>query len=124
MTTVLIVSKYPLFGQGVEHLLSRDADITVVGLDTDVEQAAQHVNALQPDVVMLDSSDPNRNPAPILVQILRWKQPAIIVGLNLADNVACVCSVEHAMVNKVSDLLDIVRPAVSAMRAEVDDARV
>jgi len=116
MSRILIFSTHPLFGQGVERLLRREAGLVVVGVESDVATALQKVAELKPDIVILDSNDPNCDPAPILAQILHSKSRATIIGLNLSDNIACVCSVEHTMVTDVSDLLDLVRPAVSAVR--------
>jgi DNA-binding NarL/FixJ family response regulator len=124
MSRILIFSTHPLFGQGVERLLRREAGLDVVGVESDVSHALQKVAELKPDIVILDSNDPNCDPAPILAQVLHWKESATIIGLNLSDNVACVCSVDHMLVKDVSDLLDIVRPAASAVRSSVHDGRV
>ena len=113
MKRVFIFSRHPLFGQGVEHLLRGETDLKVVGLETDAAKAVEQVITLEPDVVILDSSDPNCDPAPIFMEVLHLSKRAEIIGLNLSDNVACVCSIEHRLVSDVSDLLDIVRPAAS-----------
>jgi len=124
MSRILIFSTHPLFGQGVERLLRREAGLAVVGVESDVSTALQKVAELKPDIVILDSSDPNCDPAPILTQMLHGKERTTIIGLNLSDNVACVCSIEHRLVSDVSDLLDIVRPAVSALSSPAYQGRV
>jgi DNA-binding NarL/FixJ family response regulator len=124
MTSVLIVSKYPLFGQGVERLLRQELGMTVVGVESDVSAALQTVAELKPDIVILDSNDPNCDPAPILTHVLRGKERVTIIGLNLSDNLACMCGIEHRMVKDVSDLLDIVRPAVSVVGPSVFEGHV
>jgi DNA-binding NarL/FixJ family response regulator len=124
MTNVLIVSRNALFGRGVESLLGQEAGLDVVGVESDVPDTLRKIAELKPDIVVLDSTDPTCDPTPILAHLLRRKERAAIIGLNLSDNVACVCSVDHMLVKDVSDLLDIVRPAASAVRSSVHDGRV
>ncbi len=118
---ILIVSAHPLFGQGVGRLLCQDAGLSVVGIEGDVPTAQERIRELKPDIVILDTNDPQCDPTPILAQVLRAKQDVVLIGLNLSDNVACVCGIVHRMVGDVSDLLAIVRPAVPALQSERDE---
>jgi len=120
---VFIFSRHPLFGQGVERLLLNEPGLAVVALEADANKAVEQITALKPDVIILDSSDPNCDPAPIFMHVLHLARRAEIVGLNLSDNVACVCNIEHILVGDVSDLLDIIRPAVSALSSSVYQGR-
>ena len=120
---VFIFSRHPLFGQGVERLLRGEPGLSVVGLEADANKAVEQITALNPDVIILDSSDPHCDPAPIFMHVLHLARRAEIVGLNLSDNVACVCDIEHRLVSDVSDLLDIVRPAVSALSSSAYPGR-
>lgn len=100
-------------------MLRGESGLLVVGLEADADKAIERITALNPDVIILDSSDPHCDPAPIFMHVLHLSRRSEIVGLNLSDNVACVCNIEHRLVGDVSDLLDIVRPAVSALSSSV-----
>lgn len=112
MTSVLVISKHSLFGRGVERLLCREAGLAVSSIDSDEPDALSRIAELKPDVVILDSSDTGCDPGPVLTQILRTKERTMIIGLDLSDNVACVCSIEHRLVKNVSDLLALAGLAV------------
>jgi len=112
---IVILSSRSLFSEGVRQLLCRAQGLDVVAVDA-TPAAVQHIGELKPDIVILDSADPKCDPTPILTQILHAKVDATLVGLNLADNVACTLCVHHRIVRDVSDLLDIVESVSSAGR--------
>lgn len=112
---IVILSSQSLFSEGVRQLLCRAQGLDVVVVDA-TPAAVQSLGELKPDMVILDSADPNCDPTPILTQVLREKADATLVGLNQVDNVACTLCVHHRIVRDVSDLLDILETASSAGR--------
>ena len=109
MKRVFIFSRHPLFGQGVEHLLRGETDLALVGLEASAEKAVEQITALKPDVIILDSSDPNCDPAPIFMHALHMTKSVAIIGLNLSDNIAYICRREPRLVREAGDLIDMVR---------------
>lgn len=58
---VVVADDHPVVREGTRELLDRDADIEVVGEAADGEAAVQLVEALQPDVAVLDVAMPGTN---------------------------------------------------------------
>ena len=72
--TVLIVDDHALFREGLVMLLAQERDIQVVGEAADGLHALRMVEALQPDILLLDIRMPNVGGLEILPRI-REKSP-------------------------------------------------
>ena len=107
---VFILSSHPLFGQGVESLLRREAGLEIVGRETDVDKAVERIKELQPDVVILDSADPACDPTPAVMRILKEGLGTKVIGLNLQDNTLCIYRGEQRVVKEVKDLMEAIEP--------------
>src|SRR5262249_20312115 len=53
---VLIVDDHPLFREGLQQLLGRDADLTMCGEASNAPEAMQRIAELKPDLVVVDIS--------------------------------------------------------------------
>ncbi len=58
MVNVLLVDDHELVRTGIQHLLTENAAINVVGVASSGEEAVKMVDALQPDVVLMDINMP------------------------------------------------------------------
>jgi DNA-binding NarL/FixJ family response regulator len=105
MRRVFIVSKYHLFGEGVRSLLQRQAGIEIVGQETDGDKAVEQIKVLRPDVVIVDSADPDCHLAPCVVRIFGEEMGTRIVGLNLENNSICIYQKEERNITGVDDFL-------------------
>ncbi len=102
---VFLFSCHPLFGQGVELLLGQEAGLEIVGRETDVDKAVEDIQKLRPDAVIVASSDPENDFAPVVMRILREEAGTKIVGLDLRDNTICIYRGERRFVKEVEDLV-------------------
>ncbi len=109
MIRVLLVSRYPLFSQGIQSLLCHHADLEILGCDSDPTRAIEHIKELRPDVVIADSHDSDWNPASVVMRILREGVTATVIGLNLEDNTLHLYHEERRMAKGVEDLVEVIR---------------
>jgi len=58
MVNVLLVDDHELVRTGIQHLLAENAAINVIGVASSGEAAVKMVDALQPDVVLMDINMP------------------------------------------------------------------
>jgi TorA maturation chaperone TorD len=105
MKRVFLLSCHPLFGQGVELLLCQEAGLDIVGRQTDVDRAVEDIQKLRPDAVIVASSDPENDFAPVVMRILREGAGTKIVGLDLRDNTVCIYRGEQWIIKEVEDLV-------------------
>ncbi|BEV71348.1 MULTISPECIES: response regulator transcription factor [unclassified Paludibacterium] len=75
---VLLIDDHTLFRSGVRMLLSRQADIQVVGEAADGAEGVKQVRALSPDVVLLDLNMPGLSGLEVL-QLLLQDMPTLAV---------------------------------------------
>jgi DNA-binding NarL/FixJ family response regulator len=110
MKRVFILSSHPLFSQGIENLLRREAGLEIVGRETDVDKALERIKELQPNVVILECAEPTCDPTPVLTHLLRERVETKIIGLNLQDNTMCIYRGEQRVVKEVKDLIEAIEP--------------
>jgi DNA-binding NarL/FixJ family response regulator len=110
MRRVFILSCHPLFGQGVESLLRREAGLEIVGQETDLDQAVERIKEIRPDVVILDCAEPARDPTPAVMRILREGLGTKVIGLNLQNNTLYIYRGEQRLVKEVKDLIEAIEP--------------
>jgi AmiR/NasT family two-component response regulator len=110
MRRVFILSSHPLFGQGVESLLRQEARLEIVGQETDVDKAVERIKELQPNVVILDCTEPRCDPTPVVMHILREGLETKVIGLNLQDNTMYIYRGEQRVVEAVKDLVEAIGP--------------
>jgi DNA-binding NarL/FixJ family response regulator len=98
-----------MFGRGLESLLRENAQLDIVGQETDIKHALERIRELQPDVVILDSDESDLEVAHLLKV-----SPAIkIIGLSLQNNSLYVYRASQRVTRGVSDLMDAIRQDLS-----------
>lgn len=82
---VLIASSHPLFGQGLRSLLQSQqrADVQVVGVVSNLEQATAALERLTPDLVIVDYDDTVLNRDEFLARFVEGEKKLRVVLLSL-----------------------------------------
>jgi len=112
MTRVLLISDGTLLGRGVECLLADLKEVEVVGCAEDPGQAAECLEILQPEVLILSFSGPDRDPTPTLIRCLEngWVQK--IISVNYEDNAMCVLTSDRRVVEEVASLVEAITQTI------------
>jgi len=84
-TTVLLVDDHPLFRKGLRLILEEEDDFKIVGEAGDGREAIEQVQALTPDVVIMDISMPNFNGIDATRQIVSEVPSAKVVTLSVHE---------------------------------------
>ncbi len=113
MIRVLIVSRYPLFSQGIWSMLCHQDDLEIVGCESDPGRAMQRINDLEPDVVIADNHDSEWSPASLVRRILKEAGSTTVIGLDLEDNTLRVFHEEQRTAQGIQDLVDAIRANAS-----------
>lgn len=80
---VLIVDDHPMVAEGIEALLETFEDITVVGTLSNGREAVEQVEALQPDVILLDLNMPELSGLTATEMILEQRPSMRILILSM-----------------------------------------
>jgi len=73
---ILIADDHPVVREGLAAMLSREADIDVVGEAADGQEAVDRVGSLRPDIVLMDLQMPRLNGVDAIRQI-RERHPEV-----------------------------------------------
>jgi cyclic pyranopterin phosphate synthase len=106
MKRVFIVSSHPLFSEGIENLLRREEGLQIVGREKELDRSIEQIRTLQPDVVIVDSSDSDANRGMIMMRVMKEELRTCVVGLNLNDNKIYVCRGEQRTIEELKDFLE------------------
>lgn len=88
---MLIVDDHPIYAQGLKALLEDEADLNIVGLAADGFAALDLIEALRPDIVVLDVRLPGISGPDLARQIrIRWPELRIL-ALSGFDDDETVC---------------------------------
>jgi DNA-binding NarL/FixJ family response regulator len=109
MVRVLIVSPHRLFGPGLEAWLRQQQGLDVVGCEADVDKLDERMQQLEPDVVILDTSDCKTSPATALMRFLAARPGAKIIGVDLRDNSIRIFGREERAMALVEELLEAIK---------------
>jgi two-component system, NarL family, nitrate/nitrite response regulator NarL len=82
---VVLADDHPIYRDGLARSLSDAADIEVVGVASDGEQAAEVVLRERPDVVLLDVSMPKGGGIAALTQIMQMDAPPRVSMLTASE---------------------------------------
>lgn len=82
---VLIISKHPLFADAIAHVLGSEG-IVVVGVATDLDQAAVLIGEQRPTAVVVDCDDPSHPNPELMALMTAGDSQAHVVLLSLASN--------------------------------------
>jgi cytochrome c oxidase subunit 2 len=82
---VLIASSHPLFAQGLRSLLKerRQAGVDVVGVVTNLDEALQALERLNPDLIIVDYDDQKLNRDEFLARFVEGEKKLRVVLLSL-----------------------------------------
>lgn len=100
---VFVISDHLMFAHGLESLVNRDLQLKLVGQEKNIDQAIPLVKALQPDVVILDSSGWGQNEA-YLNRLLQARPSLKVIDLSLDDNNLHIYRSTQKMVESLEDL--------------------
>jgi len=84
---VLIASSHPLFGEGLRSLLNErwGGQVVILGRVTDIDEAMDALDALNPNLVIVDYDDDILNREQFLTRFMEKKQEMRVVLLSLKD---------------------------------------
>ena len=81
-TKILVVDDYPIFREGIRAILSKTANLEVVGEAENGSIAVQKANQLQPDLILMDLMMPIMNGTEA-IRIIKQRQPLMkIIALT------------------------------------------
>lgn len=116
MIRVLIVDDHAVLRSGLRLLIDNEPDIEVVGEASDGAAALERVQALQPDVVLMDISLPDMNGIQVIRQIKEGECPCSILVLTMHPEASYLrpaldAGADGYVVKSVADdeLLDAIR---------------
>ena len=108
MKRVFVLSRRSLFHQGIETLLSQEAELEIVGQDTEPSAAVECIQTFNPDVVILNLDDPEPDLSSPVLCVMREKTNTRIIGLSLKENKICVFQGEDKQVHQLEDLFNAI----------------
>lgn len=76
--TIVILYRHPLFGEGIQHLLAHEPEMSVQSVSSDDATAVADRLAEQPDVVIVERDAPDS-----AVDVLRWAPEALVIDVAL-----------------------------------------
>ena len=122
MTTVLLVDDHPLFRLGVQTLLSREADLQVVGMAANVAEAEALAAELQPDVIVSDVVLPDASGIALARRLLS-QRPTRILGLSVLDEPIRIAEMMRAgaigfalKIQTIEEIVEAIRDAAAGRR--------
>ena len=108
MKRIFIISRHPLFGEGIEELLHQQSGAIVLGREQDMAKAIQQIFELQPDIVIFDCNDEQIDISSAVMQILQKGVNTRVIGLDLNENMIYTHTREQQVVKEIDDLLKAV----------------
>ncbi|MBI4572696.1 MAG: response regulator transcription factor [candidate division NC10 bacterium] len=105
---IYIVFRHALFAQGIRSLLQGRRAMQVVGMESDPAKALEAVEALRPEVVIVEESDAS-NQSPTLTGILQRHPAGRVVALDLDHNFATVYDRRRVVTTQPTDLVRAIR---------------
>lgn len=86
MIRVLVADDHPIYRDGLARTLADAGDIAVIGTAGDGEEAAARVQALQPDLVLLDISMPKGGGMGALERIMAMEAPPRVAMITASED--------------------------------------
>ncbi len=123
MTTIVLADDHPVVRQGLRALLQAEADLQVMGEAGNGLEAAQLVERLRPDVLIVDLMMPGLSGLEVTRQVReRWPQTRVVILSMHSDEAYVLAALRQgasAFVLKdasAADLLEGVRAAAAGRR--------
>jgi DNA-binding NarL/FixJ family response regulator len=99
----------PLFREGVESLICQAIQVEIVGRETSLERVSGQLEALQPDVIIVDGSDPECDPGDVVKFVFQMGLKSKVIGINLDDNQLRIYRGEQKEAEEVADLVEAIQ---------------
>jgi DNA-binding NarL/FixJ family response regulator len=93
---VLLADDHPLFRDGLMSMLNSESDIEVIGQASNGEEAIRMAEQLQPDIILMDVSMPEKNGIEATREISRTSPHVGILILTMFEDDATVFSAMRA----------------------------
>jgi DNA-binding NarL/FixJ family response regulator len=111
-TSVFVISGHLMFAHGLESLLRQEAQLDIVGQESDISQAIERIKELQPDVVILDSDNSTLE----IASILETRPGIKVISLSLQNNNLQVYQARQRVTTSVMDLLEVIEEDLSSLK--------
>jgi len=102
---VFLVCTHPLVCTAIEVILRRADRVEVVGIETDQGRALERIQALDPDVVLVEG-DPQVQVS--LWNVLLLKADLRVIGLSSQDNQISIFDRHQRIVARPQDLIEAI----------------
>lgn len=83
---VFVISDNLMFSRGLKSLLTCQAEVEIVGEETNIDQAIQQMEVLGPDVIIISDSGRMNDFALEEMRLLKTKPGIKVIGLSLENN--------------------------------------
>jgi DNA-binding NarL/FixJ family response regulator len=104
MKSVFIVSQYPMFGHGLKSLLHQQAEVDIVGWETNLDNAIDQIEELQPEVILLE----NDHASPGVAPVIQISPNSKVVSVNLQNSKLYVYQARQCLAKTVQDLVEAI----------------
>lgn len=95
-----------MFSSGIKKLIDAEPELSVIGWETDLEEAIKQVQALQPDVILVIADHRlDGEPAQWTTFSEQVDGKAKLINLNLEDGNTYFYAGKRFTINEVSDLV-------------------
>lgn len=108
MKRVFIFSGRTLFSSGIKNLLDAEPELTVIGWETELEEAVKQIQNMQPDSILIITKCLSDCFMADGQHLMKAARKAKIVELNLENNNVCVYSGEQFTIKEVGDLVRVI----------------
>jgi len=105
MTGIYIISKHPMFGEGIEEMLRCRGGVEILGFERNLPKAVDQIVDLHPDIVVYDCNTDQDEIDAAVMQILKKGVRVKIIGLDIQSNTFYVYKREQHEVQQLEDLL-------------------
>lgn len=106
-----IIYRHPLFGDAVRLLLAHGG-VDVLGMESDLDLARQKIDALQPDVVLMELGDDVVQSWTPTDLTSSGAQQRMTIGVNLLDNQALIWHRQEKTLLQGSDLVEVIQSSL------------
>jgi len=110
MTGIYIISKHPMFGEGIEEMLRRRGGVEILGFERDITKAIDQIIELKPEIVVYDCNADQDEINAAIMQILKKGVEVKIIGLDIQSNTFLVYKREQHEVQQLEDLFQEIEP--------------
>lgn len=83
---IVVISNHLIFQYGLESLLGPYCNVNIVGRAANIDQAIEQVKTLQPDLVILDTTDLVGDFKLDILYILMLHPTVQVINMNLCNN--------------------------------------